>query len=71
MTASMPVCPLLSIRSSDVLELCLGAECALYLPSAKKCSLVYVGFKAMMDVQRMQAPPQGAQAAPPQKPAGG
>jgi hypothetical protein len=43
-------------------ELCLTNDCALYLPSAKKCSLVYIGFKAMMEVQRMQTavPPQGA-----------
>jgi hypothetical protein len=53
MTAT-PICPLLSIRSPHIDELCLGADCALYLPAAKKCSLVYIGFKAMMDVQRMQ-----------------
>ena len=64
MSATTPVCPLLSIRNATVDELCLGADCALYLPAAKKCSLVYIGFKAMMDIQRMQQqtpPPQAPQ----------
>ncbi len=56
MSTSLPVCPLLSIRNPSVDELCLGADCALYLPPAKKCSLVYLGFKAMMDIQQMQQP---------------
>lgn len=71
MSTKPPVCPILSVRNPSVDELCLTNDCALYLPSAKKCSLVYIGFKAMMDVQRMQAatPPQpGAQAQP--RPAG-
>lgn len=71
--AETPVCPILSIRNPSVDELCLGGDCALWLPSAKKCSLVYIGFKAMMDIQRMQAPPQAAapQGAPrPPQPAG-
>lgn len=57
-----PICPILSVRNPSVDELCLTNDCALYLPSAKKCSLVYIGFKAMMEVQRMQTavPPQGA-----------
>jgi len=61
MSANTPVCPLLSIRNPSVDELCLGADCALYLPPAKKCSLVYLGFKAMMDIQQQQQqqPPQG------------
>ncbi len=66
---SLPVCPLLSVRNPDANELCLENDCALYLPSAKKCSLVYIGFKALMDVQQMQqrqAPPKQA---PPQQPA--
>ena len=63
MSAPTPICPILSVRNPSVDELCLTNDCALYLPSAKKCSLVYIGFKAMMDVQRMQqaAPPQPAQ----------
>ena len=60
MSATTPICPLLSIRNPSVDELCLGADCALYLPPAKKCSLVYLGFKAMMDIQQQQQqPPQG------------
>jgi hypothetical protein len=51
MSANTPVCPLLSIRNPSVDELCLGADCALYLPPAKKCSLVYLGYKAMLDIQ--------------------
>lgn len=57
MSANTPVCPILSIRNPSVDELCLTNDCALYLPSAKKCSLVYIGFKAMMDVQRLQQQP--------------
>lgn len=63
---SIPVCPILSIRNTTADELCLQEECALYLPAAKKCSLVYIGFKAMMEVQRMQQPQAAAQA--PQRP---
>ncbi|WP_303673227.1 hypothetical protein [Vampirovibrio chlorellavorus] len=71
MTASTPICPILSIRNPSVDELCLGADCALYLPAVKKCSLVYLGFKAMLEVQRLQQPPaqpqQPQQARPPQQ----
>jgi hypothetical protein len=69
MASSTPVCPILSIRNPSVDELCLGGDCALWLPSAKKCSLVYLGFKAMMEVQRMQQPPAAAPQA--SRPAGG
>ena len=55
--ASIPVCPLLSIRNSEANELCVQDECALYIPAAKKCSLVYIGFKAMMEIQKAQAAP--------------
>ena len=56
--ASIPVCPLLSIRNHEANELCVQDECALYIPAAKKCSLLYIGFKAMADLQKMQpAPP--------------
>jgi hypothetical protein len=66
MAMNTPICPILSVRNPSVDELCLGADCALFLPSAKKCSLVYIGFKAMMEVQRMQqAAPQQPQAARP------
>lgn len=63
MASNTPVCPILSVRNPSVDELCLGADCALFLPSAKKCSLVYIGFKAMMDIQKLQqaAPVQPAQ----------
>ncbi|HEY9686733.1 MAG TPA: hypothetical protein V6C52_07145 [Coleofasciculaceae cyanobacterium] len=69
MASNTPVCPILSIRNPSVDELCLGGDCALWLPSAKKCSLVYLGFKAMMEVQRMQQPPAAAPQAP--RPTGG
>lgn len=69
MSANIPVCPILSIRNPSVDELCLTNDCALYLPAAKKCSLVYIGFKAMMEVQRLQQPPaQPKPASPPAKP---
>jgi hypothetical protein len=62
MAAKPPVCPILSMRNPSIDELCLGADCALYLPAAKKCSLVFLGYKAMLEVQRLQGPP------PPPKP---
>jgi hypothetical protein len=53
--SSTPYCPILSIRNTNTMEICLEGNCALYLPNAKKCSLVYIGFKAMVDVQKLQA----------------
>lgn len=49
-----PVCPLISIRNPEVLELCVEEKCALYLPQAKKCSLVFLGYKAMMEAQALR-----------------
>lgn len=66
MSSNTPICPILSIRNPSVDELCLTNECALFLPAAKKCSLVYIGFKAMMEVQRLQQPPASPQAGQPQ-----
>lgn len=67
---STPICPILSIQSDMPNVLCLGESCALYLPPAKRCSLVFMGYKAMMEVQSAQPqPPQNAvkpaEAAPP------
>lgn len=64
MSTSMPVCPILSIRNSGFNELCVGDVCALYLPAAKKCSLVYLGFQAFVEVQRMQQQAQQPQPQP-------
>ncbi|MBY0449861.1 MAG: hypothetical protein K2X01_04460 [Cyanobacteria bacterium] len=50
------VCPILSIRNPEVNELCLGADCMLYLASAKKCSLLFVGYKALAELQALQRP---------------
>jgi hypothetical protein len=61
-----PVCPLLSIRNPNVNELCVGADCALFLPNVQKCSLVYIGFKALTEIQALQQRPAGP---PPQRPA--
>jgi hypothetical protein len=52
--ATIPICPLLSTRTADVNELCLEETCALYLPPAKRCSLVYLGFNAFLEVQKAQ-----------------
>lgn len=57
---SLPVCPILSIRNPDVNELCLAESCALYLPAPKKCSLVYLGFQAFIEVQKAQQQQQAA-----------
>jgi hypothetical protein len=65
MSTTMPICPLLSIRNVGFNELCLGEECALFLPAAKKCSLIYIGFNAFMQAQRLQQQPQ--QGIPPQQ----
>lgn len=74
---SISMCPILSIgrQEGQPRELCVGEQCALYLPQVQKCSLVYIGFKALMDMQKPAAapppppapahyPPQGA---PPQQ----
>jgi hypothetical protein len=60
MSTSMPICPLLSIRSAEIDELCLGDSCALFLPQARKCSLVFLGYKALLEVQRMTPPAAGS-----------
>jgi hypothetical protein len=63
--SSVPVCPLLSIRNESYNELCLTDQCALYLPAAKKCSLVFIGYQAFLEAQKIQQqqqqqqPPQG------------
>jgi hypothetical protein len=68
MSTTNPICPILTIRNESFNEICLGADCALYLPAAKKCSIVYIGFHAMMEVQKMQqmsaAQPQQARQQP-------
>jgi hypothetical protein len=54
--ASMPVCPILSIgkESTEPMQLCLAEECAFYLPQVKKCSVVYMGFNALLQSQALQ-----------------
>jgi hypothetical protein len=51
-----PICPILSatkeVNSPD--RLCVQNDCALYLPQAKKCSLVFLGYKAMLEVQALR-----------------
>ncbi len=46
------VCPIMSIRAHGVG--CIESECALWLAGPEKCSLVFLGYKAMLDVQLMQ-----------------
>ena len=50
-----PICPILSIRNTQIDELCVEEQCALWLPQTKRCSIVYMGLKAAMDVQAAQA----------------
>jgi hypothetical protein len=50
------------MRNPEVLELCVGEQCAMYLPQAKKCALVMMGYQAMLEAQRMQAAVQTAAA---------
>jgi len=54
MVTQSQVCPILSVRNPNMDELCLEGECALYLPNAKKCSLLFLGYKAMLEVQKAQ-----------------
>lgn len=49
-----PICPLLSAKDSGPDRLCVEGDCALYLPQAKKCSLVFVGYKAMLEAQQLR-----------------
>ena len=57
--SSLPVCPILSIRNPEVHELCVGETCALYLPNVNRCSLVYIGYKAFTELQKLQQPNAG------------
>jgi hypothetical protein len=52
--SSTLICPILSTRNETIDELCLESSCALYLPGQKKCSLVFIGYKAMLEVQQLQ-----------------
>ncbi|MFM7468155.1 MAG: hypothetical protein ACKO37_01460 [Vampirovibrionales bacterium] len=54
--ATTPVCPILSIgkESTEPMQLCLADECAFYLPQVKKCSVVYMGFNALLQSQTLQ-----------------
>ena len=49
---SLPICPILSIRNTQMTEICVEDQCALYLPQAKHCSLLYIGLKAAKDLQQ-------------------
>ncbi|MEB3207190.1 MAG: hypothetical protein VKK59_07610 [Vampirovibrionales bacterium] len=60
--SSLPICPLLSIRNPDVHELCVGESCALYLPNVNRCSLVYIGYKAFAELQKLQQAHSGSSA---------
>jgi hypothetical protein len=53
-----PICPILSANkeASTPDRLCVQNDCALYLPQAKKCSLVFLGYKAMLEVQALRQP---------------
>lgn len=57
--AEIPVCPIMSVRNSTTDELCLQQDCALYLAPAKKCSLLFIGWKAMVDIQQQQQQAKG------------
>jgi hypothetical protein len=45
-----PICPILSVQAGNADRLCVTDACALYLPPAKKCSLVMIGYKAFLEV---------------------
>lgn len=61
------ICPILSVASGNdgPERICVANECALYLPQASKCSLVMLGYKAMLEAQTLrqaQAPARAQQA---------
>jgi hypothetical protein len=60
-TMSVPICPILSVRNENVDELCLEEQCALYIPSAKKCSVLYIGMNSLMQIQQAQQAAKKAQ----------
>jgi hypothetical protein len=37
----------------------VGETCALYLPNVNRCSLVYIGYKAFTELQKLQQPNAG------------
>ncbi len=49
----VPVCPLISTRS-EVMELCLGDQCAWYVAPVRKCALYVMGHKGAVDLQSLQ-----------------
>lgn len=53
MESMVPVCPLISTRS-EVLELCLGDQCAWYVAPVRKCALYVMGHKGAVDLQHLQ-----------------
>lgn len=59
----LPVCPLLSTRS-EVLELCVGDQCAWYVSPVRKCALYVIGHKGAVDLQSFQAQLQAQQPPP-------
>lgn len=52
--ADIPICPIMSVRSEETNALCVQEDCALYLTGVNRCSLVYIGYKALMDIQAQQ-----------------
>ncbi len=46
------ICPILSVRTENCA--CVEEECALWLAGPQKCSLVFLGYKAMLGIQQMQ-----------------
>ena len=49
----LPVCPFLSMRVAEQVELCLGEQCALYVAPVKKCSFYMIGYEAVLSAQRL------------------
>jgi hypothetical protein len=53
MDSMVMVCPLISTRS-EILELCLGEQCAWYVAPVRKCALYVMGHKGAVDLQKLQ-----------------
>ncbi len=49
------VCPVMSIRRDGIA--CIEDDCALYLSGPRRCSLLFLGYKAMLDIQQRQQEP--------------
>ena len=48
------VCPVLSLNTQTNDTLCIEQDCAFYVPQAKKCSIMMMGYQALLEAKKLQ-----------------